>query len=473
MPRVTEEKPQANTGVTVNVTPPAQPRKERQEADSKAEKPPRWFFDEIQEIAAGDWGKIYSLELHRMEPKVPGVPGSKGYLNMYLEPITLASVQQRYGGGKFRLNLCKNGRYWTSHDFDIEGAPIYDASRERATAAPAGGSNDSSLVRILEEQYKKVIEVLERARTDDNADSPAMTKAVDILSTAYNEGIKAVREDNKPAPAPDLLKQLTPLIALLTPLFGFVKPLFERMLVPQNPLEELTKLGTVIDALDKIRGTNSGGGGGDSKPKDWKAMLAEALMSKGPEVIREIRETLEAQVRVQQERRATAEAQERLVGRLPAGAPGAPAPAAPGTPAPTSSPLRTVPINGAPPAAGVVPGQATAGPMPGPEMVQPFDVTLAVTNFIKTRVVAILVEDADAGDTVEEIAEHLVDFLEDASPETIDEIRNNSPVLLNAFFAEDPILRVLVAHPKWSAVLDAARAYIRQGVAEPAEPAPA
>src|SRR5215469_5400591 len=122
MPRVS--KIASETPVVVNVAPQS-PAAAVPVADTKTELDPNWFFDKISALSADDWQRVYTLELHRMEPKLPGVPGSKGYLDVFTEPITRAFIKNKYGGGKFRLVLLKNGRYQTCQNFDIEGEPIY------------------------------------------------------------------------------------------------------------------------------------------------------------------------------------------------------------------------------------------------------------------------------------------------------------------------------------------------------------
>ena len=97
---------------------------------------------------------------------------------------------------------------------------------------------------------------------------------------------------------------------------------------------------------------------------------------------------------------------------------------------------------------------------------------LAVVSYVKQCAVNILMGDAEAGDAAPHIAAHLVDFLDDASPETVEEIRNNSVELFTMFAAEDPILKPAVAHPLWNEVLREMKACITNNAPEPAAPAP-
>jgi hypothetical protein len=135
------------------------------------------------------------MELYRLKPDVPGVPGTKGYLRLFSEPITLETLRTTVGGGRFRLNLCKNGRWHTSHEFEIEGQPIYDTSRERpntnGNTASGVASMDANLMKVLEQQNDRLYQVLTtlQGTKDEN---PAISSAVDILTSAYKTGLTAV-----------------------------------------------------------------------------------------------------------------------------------------------------------------------------------------------------------------------------------------------------------------------------------------
>jgi len=108
MPQVKQTRA-AESPVVVNVG--TQPVRAADPPAVPAEKPQleaNWFFDKLSAIASEEWAKVYVLEIHRLEPKLPGVPGSKGFLDVFTEPITKAFIKQKYGGGK--SDLCGRPR---------------------------------------------------------------------------------------------------------------------------------------------------------------------------------------------------------------------------------------------------------------------------------------------------------------------------------------------------------------------------
>lgn len=171
MPRVSTAK--SETPVVVNVA-TQNPAVSVPSAESKAELEPNWFFDRLANIPPEDWQKIYTLEIHRKEPNLPGVPGSKGFLEVYTEPVTKGQIKARFGGGKFSLVLLKNGKYVTSHTFDIEGDPIYLRGRELPPDG-AGSGMESRLLNMLESNLKEMKEEL-RTRQANGQSDPALEK---------------------------------------------------------------------------------------------------------------------------------------------------------------------------------------------------------------------------------------------------------------------------------------------------------
>jgi hypothetical protein len=462
-------------------------------ASDKAELASTWFWDLIYGFPKDDWGKIYDLQLWRRGlSKVQMAPGEKGWLEQYLEPVNLVTINSQYGGGLYHIVLNKNNKFKTSHDFEIAGQPKYDPRREvgpRAPAAPVNGNGDSNAALLaFQKDFISVLrEEMARGR-EGQGNGAGSDRVIDMMANASEKAMDIVVSRATPPAVATPTQSLTELVSLvksiiptqsggltlegIATLLGspLVKPLIERLFAPTDPLDQLGKLAGAMEVMDRIRGT---GGGGDGKPKDWKAMLAEAAMTKGPEIIREFRESNEASLKMQQERRAANEAIERAEA-IRRQNPNAVVQAAPGAqtvpaPAPRSSGLRTVAIH---PEAAPDISQDRANGQPAAAQLTKQDAEMVVTNFVKNRVVSILFADSEAGDSVDDIAEHIIDFLEDASPETVEELKNNPPPLINAFFAEDPIMKVAVGHPKWGAVLDAARAYILDGQPEPAEQVP-
>jgi len=82
----------------INITtsaPASSPENEKPEVP-REEKPQNWFFTELADKPVHEWGRVWSLELHRLKPDVPGVPGTKGYLRLFSEPVTLETIRLEF-----------------------------------------------------------------------------------------------------------------------------------------------------------------------------------------------------------------------------------------------------------------------------------------------------------------------------------------------------------------------------------------
>ncbi len=453
MPRVSASKPAAASPIQINVAP--QPAEvETKEPEAKEERTPTWFFDLIAEIPAIEWGKVYDIWIYRIEPKVRMAEGQRGFLANLCEPITPAWIKQNYGGGKFRIVLNKNGRFKTSHDCDIEGAPIYDSRRERpephqAGAAGLGGNGDGAAF------AKQVIDILRdeltRTRESNQGGSPVQDEALKMLTEASTRAMDVIK--NQVTPAPDPTKQLESLVnaARNLGILGGTQPqqnplldklvtvALERLAAPSNPLEQITMFLTVFEKLDALRGEARGGGG----TRHWPEILAEKAVDHIPDVLNAIRENRETSREIADKRLAAAQTNARAVEAMRAvpshpAAPQNPAAAGPSTAAavPAVSPLQTVPL----------------ADRPQPAAASGFEQTDAFSDWLKRRMVALIREGAEA--------EALVDFLDGAKPGFANDLVAYPVDQVTAFLAADPILKDAVADPRWPALLAAARAYI-------------
>jgi hypothetical protein len=472
MPRVASLKqPQATIQINTAPQPAEQapPQEEKHE-----EKPPRWFFDKLAEIPTNDWGRIWTIELHRLEPTVPGMPGSKGYLAMFSAPVTLNDIKETYGGGKFQMNLCKNGRWETSHSFPIDGPPKYDLTRERPVNAAANGNGsgtDSKLLDMLQSQIQRLNEQIVALQSKNENDGT--NRAIDVVAEGANkvigmvtsnasqarstasemrEMIGALKDLNiigaPAAPQKSLMQEFMEL--LQSPV---LKPYLDRLLGPTDPLGELGKLSGALDLLDKIRP-----GGGKS---DWRAALVEQGIPAARDLITTISERRAADVEIARQARARAEAQERtahtarelneqrLRATTSATAPGPAATTTVETSAGVlASAFRVVPMDSSERAQPAV-ASAEAGPT-----------TANADEFlkgVKLRFVELLASSEDS--------EFIVDWLEGCRPDMIESIVKYTPQQLTAYFQNDPILAHAVAHPRWAQWLADARAYLTEAEA--------
>lgn len=451
--QTTQESPVVvNVGTQPQETPPAPAPPE--------EKPENWFFDKITAIPSELWAKENILELHRLEPKLPGVPGSKGFIDVFTEPVTKTLIKSRYGGGKFRLILLKNSKYQTCHDFDIMGDPIYARGREIPPNGDGPAGNlEGRLLNMLETNLKEMKEEVRRREANGQPDT-AFEKSVDLLNTAYTTAIHNVQRE--PASPTALLKDLVETaqkLGMFTSGNGGGGNILETIKVlkelgvlgggaQQNPLEQLNLFLGIFEKIDALRGEAGGGRRGD-----WKQVLAERAAEHLPQIITAIGAPGRAPRAVAPQRPqippAAAQPQ----------APPAPVavqqvqPAQRRMPAPAvpSGPLRVVPAE----EGSVAPANAQAEEQPATSAVEVITDEEFYIAGVKRRVVQ-LVRNGDVDGTM------VVDFLEMAWPQAVNYLEAFPAEEVTKFFSQDPILAAAVEMPHWQRVLQEAQAYLHE-----------
>jgi hypothetical protein len=448
------------------------------------EKPANWFWDKLAEISAESWkAGEYTVWITRLgDSRVPMAAGEKGYLDMFIEPITPATIKQKYGGGKYQAVLNRRGRAVTSHNFEIEGQAIFDARRERPQNSPAvqatnngqGGNDSAALIDILREELKH----LREQQSEPNA---ANDKTVEIMSNAANKAAEIMEKQIPQAGNPatmikDLVSAmkdlgitggaqqqnnpLKELFAMLTPLVPILSPLLERILKPQDPLSQISQFMAVMDKLDELRG-GAGGKGHGTTTND----LILAGINTLPQVIQDMNAA-----------KAAAPRGPRQLPQAPAPPAGAPirttsplsAPlAAPGTQAPgaapisSSRPLTTVRLDDAPmprdPAAG-----AAAAPPPSVVAGEPAKPTEQEYNsWVSTRMVEMLYLGFDGYD--------IATWLEIVKPQIVRDLDKYDIAQIEALFKMDPVLAHALDHPNWQRVIAEAKEAAADAVADAAE----
>lgn len=463
MPRSTAVAPAGPQKVNVSVDMPQNPPTEPPE---KEEKSPMWFWEMLQSLPRDQWGNVYSVMAWREEPKVPGVPGAKGFLFEAFEPVTLSYFKEKYGGGKFKAVLQKNSRFQTTHIFDIEGAPKYDLSREAPHAHPAGTPNGDNA--LLKDFVGVLREELQRSREANSAPNPATDEAIGLLSRASEKAMDIVAgRANGGANSTAQLADLVNIVKGIMPAQSgggieatLLKALVDKLLTPVDPLAQITTFLSIFEKMDALRGGGDGGG----RAKDWRAMLAEGAVQKAPEILKEVREIVQENRHTAVERRQAAEAI-REVEQIRRGAPVTPASVPAPQPAPAavpSGPLRTVPLER---------GDGNNGSHAAPAVVTPVDTppaaegmshaeSDAVANFMERRIVEMVEDERDAED--------VVDFIEEIDPTMNNMLAQFSADMVTTFLAGRPIIGKATKHPRWPEFLDAAQKYIREIRAEDA-----
>jgi hypothetical protein len=446
------------------------------------ERAPRWFFDEIHGFPLQEWGRVWSMELHRMEPKIPGVPGSKGYLCMFLEPITIEAIRQRYGGGKFRLNLCKNGKWFRSHEFDIEGQPIYDTSRERPNANGNGAAQQNTA--DFQKEFISVLrEELQRSRESNQGQPQGTDKVIEMMSTASDRAMEIVTKRTPQAGSAtaemremigamkdmgliggavhaqkSLLEQIVELVS--NPVIG---PKIMELFAPKDPLAEIAKFGAVFETLDKFRG----GGGGGSHPKDWKAALVSEGLAHLPEVLNAWKDGTASNTETARLRAVEAENRRRAAeiianrAQLPAAQLSAQPASVHSAAAPSTAPAApSIRVNGGLQTEAL---DAPANPAPTAQP-QPADDAAARAEFdshFKVQIVNML-RLGCSGETI-------ASFCYDTKPEFCKDFIKYTPEMVTQFFRADEILKLAVEDPRWEEVLKEAREFIMEEEAEAAK----
>jgi len=440
-------------------------------AETLEEKPPlepNWFFDKLGAIPPSDWSNLYLLEIFRLEPKLPSVPGSKGFLDVFTEPVSKAQIKQRYGGGKFRLVLLKNNKYVTSHDFDIEGEPIYARGRE---VAPDNGSSalEGRLLDMLQTNLKEMKEELRRREANGSPD-PAFQKSIDMMSTTYQQLLSASagKAENPTA----LLRELvsTAKDMGLFPGNGAANssnPFLDKLLEAAIPLligalkpKSLADQVAEYEAMDKIFGGRGGA-------RDWKGVLADKVGDALPDLLNTIGNNARRRVPAAALRPNPQPTQTMRPSVQPNVTPMRPQ----ATPTPTAPPpaagLRIVS-----PESGETPNGGRENPPPSsanaPEVTTHVSPEILPTEEeiyfagIKRRIVQ-CVQNGDEGALI-------VDFLEVAWPQMVNYLEALDAEKLTGFLAQDPILAEAVNHRNWRSVLGQAQTYLHEDLPTDAVP---
>lgn len=458
--------PKVNVSVDMPSTQPAEP-------PEKEEKSPTWYWDTLQEIPKEAWGNIYDVMGFRLDPQAGRQAGAKGFLFQVFEPITLNWIKQNYGGGRFRCILQKNSKFFKSHEFEVDGAPKYDLTRE-VPHGPVNGNNGNSAAEFQKEFISVLREELSRSREQNQGTTQGTDKVVEMLTNASEKAMEIVTKQTPQATSG--VSQVRELVSALKemgilgaqPQAGgggvveTIKVLKELGLIGGDPMGQVTMFLTIFEKLDALRG---GGGDGGGRAKDWRAMLAEGAVQKAPEILKEVREIVQENRHTATERRAAAEAI-REVEQIRRGAPVTPATVAPAAPpAPTaapSGPLRTVPIDRSDvnksvhsePAASTIVDTPPAAP--GMSQTE----SDAVANFMERRIVEMVEDERDAED--------VVDFIEEIDPTMNNMLAQFSAEIVTTFLAGRVIIGKATKHPRWPEFLANAQKYIREIRAEDA-----
>jgi hypothetical protein len=481
LPRKSLESAAQPVTLNINTTPASSAAAaEPEKPQVKEEKPPHWFFAHIFELPAAEWGRVWSLELYRLKPDVPGMPGTKGYLRLFNEPITLETLRTTVGGGRFRLNLCKNGRWSTSHEFEIEGQPIYDTNRERPNTN-GNGAGISTNADFQKEFIGVLRDELARSRESQNGTPQGYGEVVKMFTDANEKAMEIVTKQTPQAQSgvsqiKEMVEALKGLGLFAAPATTATDPLVNKLLAaaidrllapppaPKTLKEQLEEAKMIAELV--------GGGGGEGQIKNPWLIGLKMLEPHLPEIMDSFRTNSQNTIATAQARAAEARSRAAAAESLrhvpqpaatPARAAATPTAAARVAPAAPSisvdGGLRLVPRD----AADSEP--AAAAPVvesPTPGIVQPaggewtqekqdeFDTALKINmvNMMRTG--------ASGG--------AIAAYVEDCKPEMAKDFVKYPAHVIRDFFLADPVLKFMVEDPRWDEVLADAKDYLAEEV---------
>lgn len=423
------------------------------------------FWEKMLSIPKSDWADNCTIWIYRLEPRTRMLPGERGYLDILTEPITPDYIKKRWGGGRFRIILNRSGKIFAKIEEDIEGEPIYD--RREAVGGPSngnngngvGGSMDGNVLKVLEQQNERLYQVLTtlQGAKDEN---PAVSSAVDILTSAYKTGLSAVA-GNPGGAAGDPLKQFEAVLTAAERIAsirggsgGGALGSFSEVITLLTSLGVVSKPKSLAEQIADAKALQELVGGG-GEPKDWKAAAVQAVTSHLPEILDTFKTNATTTVAAAQARREEAQARARAAETLrtvPINSPVQPGqhphaqPAAPQPSIHVDGGLHLEPRDeAATPAVNVA---LPAAPAPAPVSQEQYD------EGLKVQVVNMM----RYGATGAAIAA----FLEDVKPELAADLGKYPEQTITTFFSQDPILKFMVEDPRWNEVLADAREYLSE-----------
>ena len=394
---------------------------------------------------------IANVRVYRYDAGTPGI------FLVKLDPAQRIDehwIGEKFGGGTYGVKVyVKPGRSGFDRGVRIDPR-LYGAAKLEPLSTSANGNgaaaaapppaNDGALNRladILERQNERFERMWDQrgAAAAPAAPDPIAQEGFKIALGAIGEAMKTglAMVARPPAEAGSLDKDLERLKALRELLPA---PAAATAAAPGDMLDQVTKLGALIELVEKIRG--NGGGGGD-----WKQALVEKGLDHIPELVDfgktlvtgRTKEAEELRKREEARQRSLAAIQQINTARGAAPIPGIPpvAPEAAGEPV---SPLHVVPINsnGAAPAPEVVPSEVIP-----PEQAQ--EQATMIQEFFKRRIVQLIAE----GDEPAAV----LDFIDRADPSLGALLTRASEKQIRQFLAADPVLAEITRLPHYEAFL--------------------
>ena len=396
-----------------------------------------------------------TVKVYRMEPA-----GSNGFIER-LQPaqrIDEAWIQSRHGGGVFAIQVKnKNGKSGYDRNIRIVGEPKPVPMTAASSAAPvAAAPNPDDAYRRMSELLDKMFDRFSTLQTSANAPSNASVaqdSVIEIMSSAAKKAVDLVGGEKRESRS--AAGELTELLTLMEKLKperdpldaqlreAFIKRLTEPSAPPasNDPIEQITRLGSLMEVIDKLRG--EGGGKGD-----WKTAIIEKVAEAIPTIAETVKASMDARAReataMASARKSQADAitavrqLQRPGTQLPQ--PAAPAPVAATADAPAGvSPLRVVPIEEGYASRPGSPSSADLDAVAEEEKIRQAGTVVIeedsamIEKWFKKRVVQLIAENADPV--------MLIDFIDGANPALGAMLGKFSPAQIRGYMLADPILK--------------------------------
>jgi hypothetical protein len=417
------------------------------------------FWSYMASLTPQEW-QNHIVYLTRENPRT-SINGIGGYLTKLSQAFDIEDIKTAFGGYEFSYIMKKGNSMIYKGTFRVEAPPKYDLARENpnpvAAPAAAAGPLGGDVLKVLEQQNQRLYQVL--TTLQDRKDDPAVSGAIDILTTAYKNGLNAVAT-GKPETQASGLKQIEEVLAIVDRVVslrggGNGNNSLTETIKTLTDLGVLSKPKSLKDQLEEVK-LLSEMMSGEGNPKDWKAMLARAAVDHMPEILETFRTSTAGTIAARRQPPPAGPAAAAPGQRVPPAArPAAPVHTEPRSAISVTGGLPTVARGTslgttAESAAAAPTLEEFAPPAAVPETQEQYDTAM------KIQMVNMMRMGASGGS--------IASFLEDVKPEMAKDLTKYDAATIRTFFLQDPVLRLMAEDPHWDEVLADAKEYLAEPV---------
>jgi len=385
-------------------------------------------LDYMEKMKPEDWASVTAY-LYRVEPPVWRGGDSKTQVTQFTNFFDMMDVQRQYGGGVWRILLrnTKTKERLADSKHSVAGTPRdltretqeFSAGSSNGTTATETGGVVSQAMNIVSDPNAR------QAQTQMLLNSAAASIDLVKQNAAPQLTVKDILElaekmNSRGAEKPFLETEVGKIVVAAAS--ALVTALVQRVVTPTDPLDQLTKMATVMNSL-----------GAGSSSGDWKA----ALVNAAPQIANALKDTVH-EMRLGTEAQAGINASRTLTAASPPPIP----------PATAGVPAQQNPANG------------NVVEMPTPQS-QPIGVDQM--QLLDIKLVELLNDPKMTGDKAAEI-------LYQTWPDFVDEISNyNVDAIINAMNVR-PFLKPHIGNPRLRQFLTEFLQWANEADAPPAAP---